>query len=64
VSYTRGRTQIKGVSEQGAKENISKIDEVTDDCGNRNLHNEEFHNFYSSPNIIKMVQLVKLRRIN
>jgi hypothetical protein len=31
-----------------------KIDEVTG--GWRKLHNEEFHNLYSSPNIIKMIK--------
>jgi hypothetical protein len=31
-----------------------KRDEVTGDC--RKLHNEELHNLYSSPSIIKMVK--------
>jgi hypothetical protein len=35
-----------------------KRDEVTGDW--RKLHNEEFHNLYSSPNIIRMI---KSRRI-
>jgi hypothetical protein len=36
-----------------------KRDEVTEDW--RKLHNEEFHNLYSSPNIIKMIKLWKTR---
>jgi hypothetical protein len=31
-----------------------KRDEVTE--GRRKLHNEELHNFYSSPSIIKMIK--------
>jgi hypothetical protein len=31
-----------------------KRDEVTGDC--RKLHNEELHNLYSSPNIIRMIK--------
>jgi hypothetical protein len=31
-----------------------KRDEVTGDL--RKLHNEELHNFYSSPNIIRMIK--------
>jgi hypothetical protein len=30
-----------------------KIDEVTGDW--RKLHNEELHNLYSSPNVIRMI---------
>jgi hypothetical protein len=37
-----------------------KRDEVTGDWGK--LHNEEFHNLYSSPNIIRMVKSKRMRR--
>jgi hypothetical protein len=36
-----------------------KRDEVTGDW--RKLHNEELHNFYSSPNIIRMIKLTRMR---
>jgi hypothetical protein len=36
-----------------------KRDEVTG--GRRKLHNEELHNFYSSPNIIKMIKSRRIR---
>jgi hypothetical protein len=37
-----------------------KRDEVTG--GRRKLHNEELHNLYSSPSIIRMVKSRKMRR--
>jgi hypothetical protein len=37
-----------------------KRDEVTGDL--RKLHNEELHNLYSSPNIIRMVKPRRMRR--
>jgi hypothetical protein len=36
-----------------------KRDEVTGDW--RKLHNEELHNFYSSPNIIRMIKSRRMR---
>jgi hypothetical protein len=36
-----------------------KRDEVTGEC--RKLHNEELHNFYSSPNIIRRIRSRKMR---
>jgi hypothetical protein len=36
-----------------------KRDEVTGDW--RKLHNEELHNLYSSPNIIRMIKLRRMR---
>jgi hypothetical protein len=37
----------------------SKRDEVTGDL--RKLHNEELHNLYSSPSIIRMIKLRRMR---
>jgi hypothetical protein len=37
----------------------SKRDDVTGDL--RKLHNEEFHNLYSSPNIIRMIKSRRVR---
>jgi hypothetical protein len=37
----------------------SKRDEVTG--GWRNLYNEEIHNFYSSPSIIRMTKSMRMR---
>jgi hypothetical protein len=36
-----------------------KRDEVTG--GSRKLHNEELHNLYSSPSIIRMIKLRRMR---
>jgi hypothetical protein len=36
-----------------------KRDEVTEDW--RILHNEELHNFYSSPNMIRMIKSRRMR---
>jgi hypothetical protein len=30
----------------------------------RTLRNEELHNFYASPNIIRIISIIKSRRIN
>jgi hypothetical protein len=38
---------------------IPKRDEVTVVC--RKLHNEELHNLYSSPNIIRMIKSRRMR---
>jgi hypothetical protein len=46
--------------EQGAEENVwSEGGEVTGDW--RKLHNEELHNLYSSPSIIRMMKSRKTR---
>jgi hypothetical protein len=37
----------------------SQRDEVTGDW--RKLHNEEFHNLYSSPDIIRMIKSMRMR---
>jgi hypothetical protein len=36
-----------------------KGDEVTGEC--RKLHNEELHNLYSSPNIIRQIKSMRMR---
>jgi hypothetical protein len=36
-----------------------KRDEVTGDC--RKLHNEALHNFYSTPDIIRMIKSRRMR---
>jgi hypothetical protein len=38
---------------------VPKREEVTGDW--RKLHNEEFHNLYSSPNIIRMIMSRRMR---
>jgi hypothetical protein len=38
-----------------------KRDEVTGD--RRKLHNEQFHNLYSSPNIIRMIKSRRMRSV-
>jgi hypothetical protein len=53
VSDIKGQTQTEG------DENIWNRDEVTG--GWRKLHNEELHNLYSSPNIIKMIKSMRVR---
>jgi hypothetical protein len=55
VSDIKGGTQTEGVREQGAEER----DEATG--GWRKLHNEELHNFYSSPSIIRMIKSRRMR---
>jgi hypothetical protein len=46
---------IEGVREQGAEENTgSKREEVAE--GWRRLHNEQLHNLYTSPNIIRVIK--------
>jgi hypothetical protein len=48
------------VFENGAEENIwTEEDEVRG--GWRKLHNDKFHNFYSSPSIIKMTKSRRMR---
>jgi hypothetical protein len=37
----------------------AKRDEVT--RGKRKLHNEELHNLYSTPNIIRMIKLRRMK---
>jgi hypothetical protein len=37
----------------------TKRDKVMGDC--RKLHNEELHNFYSSPSIIRIIKSRKMR---
>jgi hypothetical protein len=46
----------EGVSEQGAEENI-----WTYEGGWRRLHNEELHNLYTSPGIIRVIKSRRVR---
>jgi hypothetical protein len=55
VSDIKGVTQIEGVCEQGAEENIL----ANEGCW-RKLHNEELHNLYSLPSIIRMIKSRKM----
>jgi hypothetical protein len=53
-------SDIKGVSEQSAEENIwTEEREVKEDW--RKLHNVKLHNLYSSPNIIRMMRSRRTR---
>jgi hypothetical protein len=46
-------------TEQGAEENIWTYEEVA--RGWRRLHNEELHNMKTSPNIIRVIKLRRVR---
>jgi hypothetical protein len=53
-------TQTEGVGEQGSEEDIwPKRDEVMG--GSRKLHNEELHDLYSSPSIIRIMKSGRMR---
>jgi hypothetical protein len=53
-------SDIKGVFENRVLRTFGlKKDEVTGDS--RKLHNEELHNLYSSPNIIRMIKSIRMR---
>jgi hypothetical protein len=55
VSDIKGGTQTEGVLEEGLGRILGpKRDEVTE--GWRKLHNEELHNLYSSPIIIRKIK--------
>jgi hypothetical protein len=57
ISDVKGGTYTEGVvCENRVLRRIfgSKMDDVTGDW--RKLHNEELHNLYSSPNIIRMIK--------
>jgi hypothetical protein len=56
VSHSKEATQIKDVREQVAG---SKKAEVTGRW--RRLHNEDVHNLYSSPNIIRIIKSRRMR---
>jgi hypothetical protein len=55
---TNGRTRSKDVSERGAQESIWTYKDVTG--GWKKLHNEEFHNLYSSSDDIRVMRRRKL----
>jgi hypothetical protein len=57
VSNIKEGTQTGGVREQDAEENI-----WTEESGNwKKMHNEELHNLYCSPNIIRMIKSRRMR---
>jgi hypothetical protein len=59
-SHAKGRTQIEGVWKQRVKETFGpKREKVAG--GWRRLHNEEFRNLYSLPNIYRMSQSRRMR---
>jgi hypothetical protein len=51
VSYKTDRTQTQDVREYGAEEDIRALERA----GSIKLHNVEFHDLYSSPNIIRVI---------
>jgi hypothetical protein len=57
VSDIKGGTYTEGVREQGAEENMWSKE--TGDW--RKLDNEELHNLYSSPDIIRMMKSRRMR---
>jgi len=58
VSHTEGRTQIKSVWEQCAGTFEPKTEEVAG--GWRTLHNEELHNLYTTPNVIREIRSMRM----
>jgi hypothetical protein len=61
ISDVKGGTHRLRVFENRVLRRIfgQKKDEVTGDW--RKLHNEEFHNFYSLPSIIRMIKSGRIR---
>jgi hypothetical protein len=56
ISHIKGITWTKGVSKQGAVENLwGKA------IGGWRKHKKEVHNVYSSPNIISMIKSMRMR---
>jgi hypothetical protein len=59
-SDIKGGTQTEGVRERVLRRIFCpKRDEVTEDL--KKLHNEELHNLYSSPNLIRMIKSRRMR---
>jgi hypothetical protein len=60
VSHVKGRTEIEGESKMLGRMFGSKRDDATGGWGI--LHNEELHNLYSSPNIIRIIKSRRMIR--
>jgi hypothetical protein len=52
ASHPQGGTQIQGVQAQNTEENIWSQEK----SNGKKLQNEELHNFYSLPNIIRVIK--------
>ena len=60
VVDTAGGKEAEGVWEQGVEENIwTRRDEVTGEW--KRLNNEELNDFYSSPNIVRVIKSRRMR---
>ena len=51
--------QAKGIRKQDLEANIWSQEDVNGEC--RNLHNEELHNLYHSPIIVRVIKSRRLR---
>ena len=58
-SYIKGGIQAKGILKQDPEANICSQEGC--EWGWRRLHNEELHNLYSSPNIVRVIKFRRLR---
>jgi hypothetical protein len=54
-SSANGREQIEGVREEGAEENIWTEEGGSGGRLEKTAYNEELHNLYASPNIIRVI---------
>jgi hypothetical protein len=62
-SLTLGREHILRVFDNRALKRMLRLKRVEIIRGWRNLNNEEFHNLYSSPNIIRMIKSKRLEHV-
>jgi hypothetical protein len=60
ISDIKGGTYTEGISERDAEENIWTEEKLMTG-GWLKLRNEELHNLYSSPRIIRMIKLRTMR---